>query len=152
MTYGYGLLQPRVSVSLASANRSIFSRIYASNAGLDPYCTAVSDVYQDLFGEGSFTGKGIYEIDAFEAATAGAFPENHILSHDLIEGCYARVGLVTDIEVFDEYPERLDVEVGRQHRWIRGDWQLLPWLGRRVPTVRGKEPNPLSLVLSLEGV
>ena len=93
VTNGYGILQPRVSVSLASANRSIFSRIYANSAGLDPYCTAVSDVYQDLFGEGSFTGKGIYEVDAFESATDGVFPENHILSHDLIEGCYARVGL-----------------------------------------------------------
>jgi cyclic beta-1,2-glucan synthetase len=146
VVHGYGILQPRVSVSLASASRSLFARIYASNAGLDPYCTAVSDVYQDLFGEGSFTGKGIYDVDAFSATTDEAFPENHILSHDLIEGCYARVGLATDIEVFDEFPERLDVEVRRQHRWIRGDWQLLPWLGRRVPTSRGPERNRLSLL------
>ena len=122
-------------MSLASANRSLFARVYSNSGGLDPYCTAVSDVYQDLFGEGSYTGKGIYDVDAFTAATKDTFPPNHILSHDLIEGCFARVGSVSDVELFDEYPTRVDVEARRQHRWIRGDWQLLPWLLPRVPTL-----------------
>ena len=113
VTHGYGVLQPRVSVSLASANRSLFARIYSNSGGLDPYCTAVSDVYQDLFGEGSYTGKGIYDVDAFTAATTDTFPANHILSHDLIEGSFARVGSVTDVELFDEYPTRVDVETRR---------------------------------------
>jgi cyclic beta-1,2-glucan synthetase len=146
VTYGYGVLQPRVSVSLASANRSLFARIYSNSGGLDPYCTAVSDVYQDLFGEGSYTGKGIYDVDAFTAATSDTFPPNHILSHDLIEGCFARVGSVTDIELFDEYPTRVDVDARRQHRWIRGDWQILPWLFTYVPTPHGGRPNPLNVV------
>jgi cyclic beta-1,2-glucan synthetase len=146
VTAGYGVLQPRVSVSLASANRSLFATIFANSAGLDPYSTAVSDMYQDLFGEGSFTGKGVYSVDAFLAATDGVFPENHILSHDLIEGCYARVGLVTDVEVFDEFPAKLYADVRRQHRWIRGDWQLLPWLGQRVPSRSGSRRNPLTLL------
>ena len=105
MTRGYGVLQPRVSVSLASAGRSLYSRIFSNGGGLDPYCTAVSDVYQDLFDEANFTGKGIYDVDAFSAAVDGSFPPNHILSHDLIEGCFARVGAVTDVELFDEYPD-----------------------------------------------
>jgi cyclic beta-1,2-glucan synthetase len=146
VTSGYGVLQPRVSVSLASANRSFFARIFANSAGLDPYSTAVSDMYQDLFGEGSFTGKGIYDVDAFLAATDKVFPENHILSHDLIEGCYARVGLVSDVEVFDDFPARLYADVRRQHRWIRGDWQLLPWLARSVPSCTGLRRNPLTLL------
>ncbi len=107
VTRGYGVLQPRVGISLESAGRSLFARLFANSPGLDPYCLAVSDVYQDLFGEGSFTGKGIYDVDAFVAAVDHAFPENHILNHDLIEGCFARVGLVTDVELFDEYPTRL---------------------------------------------
>jgi cyclic beta-1,2-glucan synthetase len=146
VTQGYGIVQPRVSVSLASANRSLFARIFAPSAGLDPYCTAVSDMYQDLFGEGSYTGKGIYDVDAFIAATAGVLPENHILSHDLIEGCYARVGLATDVEVFDDFPARLYGDVQRQHRWIRGDWQLLPWLGWKVPSTTGLRRNPLTFL------
>ena len=143
---GYGVLQPRVSVSLANAARSRYAKWMANSPGLDPYCTAISDVYQDLFGEGSFTGKGIYDLDAFAAATAHAFPENQILSHDLIEGCHARVGLLTDVELYDEYPSRFDADVRRQHRWARGDWQLLPWLFPRVPTARGERPNPLTWV------
>jgi cyclic beta-1,2-glucan synthetase len=146
VTRGYGVLQPRVSVSLASAGRSLFSRIFSNSGGLDPYSTAVSDVYQDLFGEGNYTGKGIYDVDAFAAAVANTFPPNHILSHDLIEGCHARVGAVTDVELFDEYPTRFDVDAGRQHRWVRGDWQLLPWLWRTVPTPAGRLRNPLTLV------
>jgi cyclic beta-1,2-glucan synthetase len=146
VTSGYGVLQPRVSVSLASASRSLYARIFSNGGGLDPYCTAVSDVYQDLFGEANFTGKGIYDVDAFAAAVADAFPPNHILSHDLIEGCFARVGAVTDVELFDEYPTRFDADLRRQHRWVRGDWQLLPWLLPTVPIVNGTRLNPLSLV------
>jgi len=130
---GYGVLQPRISFHLPASLRSLFTRINVGSAGIDPYSAAVSDIYQDLFGAGSFTGKGIYEVDAFESATGKTFPDNHILSHDLIEGNYARCGLVTDIELYDDYPVRYHVYARRQHRWIRGDWQLLPWLGREVP-------------------
>src|SRR5262249_895239 len=101
---GYGVLQPRVSLGLAAARRSLFARIFPGSAGIDPYTTAVSDVYQDLFGSGSFTGKGIYDVDAFAAAVGSTFPENQILSHDLIEGNYARCGLATDIELLDDFP------------------------------------------------
>jgi cyclic beta-1,2-glucan synthetase len=130
---GYGVLQPRVSFHLLAATRSLFARIYAASAGIDPYATAVSDVYQDLFGAGSYTGKGIYDVDAFEAAAGRTFPENHILSHDLIESNYARCGLATDIELLDDFPARYHAYARREHRWVRGDWQLLPWLFRRAP-------------------
>ncbi len=142
---GFGVLQPRVSVHLSAATRSRFSRILASSAGIDPYSTAVSDVYMDLFNHGSFTGKGIYDVDAFEAATGRTFPENQILSHDLIEGNYAHCGLVTDIELFDDFPPRYHAYARREHRWVRGDWQLLPWLGPVVPSADGRRPNPLPL-------
>jgi cyclic beta-1,2-glucan synthetase len=141
---GYGILQPRVSVSLASANESRFAAIYAGHPGVDPYTTAVSDVYQDLFGEGTFTGKGIYDLEIFRQATAGRFPDNTLLSHDLIEGTFARAGLVTDVEVFDDYPTRYLTSTRRLHRWIRGDWQLLPWLARRIPGPTGRTANPLT--------
>lgn len=141
---GYGILQPRVGVSLPSAHRSRFAAIQSGQPGVDPYTTAVSDVYQDLFGEGSFTGKGIYDVDAFERATRGRFPENRLLSHDLIEGSYARAGLVTDITVYDDYPAQYLTWTRRQHRWLRGDWQLLQWLTSRVPGPDGPEPNRLS--------
>ena len=143
---GYGILQPRVSVSLPSANRSRFALTLSGIPGVDPYTTAVSDVYQDLFHEGSFTGKGIYDVEAFERATHGRFPENTLLSHDLIEGNYARAGLVTDIVVYDDYPTRYLTWTRRKHRWIRGDWQLLPWLARNVPGPDGSERNRLSLL------
>jgi cyclic beta-1,2-glucan synthetase len=130
---GYGVLQPRISLHIPAANRSRFTRIYATSAGIDPYSAAVSDIYQDLFGAGTFTGKGIYDVDAFEAAVGHTFPDNYILSHDLIEGNYARCGLVTDIELFEDFPARYNAYARREHRWVRGDWQLLPWLGRRVP-------------------
>src|SRR5207237_54752 len=123
---------------------SRFAAIRSGHPGVDPYTTAVSDVYQDLYGEGSFTGKGIYDVDAFEQATRGRFPENTLLSHDLIEGNYARAGLATDIEVFDDYPSRYLAYARRKHRWIRGDWQLLRWLGRWVPGPDGPERNRLS--------
>ncbi|MCC6507754.1 MAG: glycosyl transferase family 36, partial [Pirellulaceae bacterium] len=144
VTSGYTILQPRVNVHLDGASKSWFSRIFAGSPGVDPYVTAASDVYQDLFGEGSFTGKGIYDLQAFERALANAFPENAILSHDLIEGCHARVGLVTNIEVYDGYPARYEADARRAHRWVRGDWQLLPWLLPRVPYAAGWKRNPLS--------
>lgn len=128
---GYGVLQPRVTPSLPEdRHASIFQRLFTAPGGIDPYAGAISDVYQDLFDEGSFAGKGIYDVDAFEAATAGRFPENSVLSHDLIEGIYARAGLASDIEVVEEFPSRYDVARGRDHRWTRGDWLLLPWLTR----------------------
>ena len=132
--------------SLPSAHRSRFAAIHSGHPGVDPYTTAVSDVYQDLYGEGSFTGKGIYDVDAFERATHGRFPENTLLSHDLIEGNYARAGLATDIVVYDDYPARYLTFTRRKHRWIRGDWQLLRWLTNRVPGPDGPEPNRLSLL------
>jgi len=126
---GYALLQPRVTPTLPTDREgSLFQRISSGPAGIDPYASAVSDVYQDLFGEGSYIGKGIYDIDAFEAALAGRVPENALLSHDLFEGVFARAGLVTDIELFEEFPSNYEVAVVRQHRWARGDWQLLPWI------------------------
>ena len=146
MVAGYGILQPRVGVSLPSAHRSFFAAIHSGHPGVDPYTTAVSDVYQDLFGEGSFTGKGIYDVDAFEDATHGRFPENTLLSHDLIEGTYARAGLATDIEVYDDYPTRYLTFTRRKHRWIRGDWQLLGWLKGTVPGPDGPVPNRLSAI------
>lgn len=141
---GYGILQPRVSVSLASANSSRFASIFAGHPGVDPYTTAVSDVYQDLFAEGTYTGKGIYDVAVFERSTAGRFPENALLSHDLIEGSFARAALVTDVEVFDDYPTRYLTSTRRLHRWIRGDWQLLPWLASVVPGPHGRGVNPLA--------
>ena len=143
---GYGILQPRVTPSLPIGREgSLFQRVFSGPGGMDPYAAAVSDVYQDLFGEGSYTGKGIYDVDAFESALAGRMPENAVLSHDLLEGIFARAGLASDVEVVEEFPSRYDVAARRQHRWTRGDWQLLPWaLGRvtgrqAVPAVgRGK--------------
>src|SRR5207248_720568 len=141
---GYGILQPRVSVSLGSASESRFAAVYSGHPGVDPYTTAVSDVYQDLFGEGTFTGKGIYDVRVFRRATAGRFPENTLLSHDLIEGAFARAGLVTDVEVFDDYPTRYLTATRRTHRWVRGDWQLLRWLAPRVPGTIGANLSPFS--------
>ena len=125
VTEGYGILQPRVSVTMASAAGSLFARLYAGHTGVDPYTTAVSDTYQDLFGEGIFTGKGLYDVDAFMAALEGRVPENALLSHDLFEGLYARTALVTDVEVVDDYPASVLAHARRQHRWVRGDWQIL---------------------------
>ena len=142
---GYAILQPRLAVSLTDANRSRYARLHGEEAGVDPYTRMVSDVYQDLFGEGSFVGKGIYDVDAFERALQGRFPENRILSHDLLEGCYARSGLTSDVQLYEEFPARYSTDVSRRHRWMRGDWQLVGWLRGRVP--RGdssSEQNPLS--------
>jgi cyclic beta-1,2-glucan synthetase len=127
---GYGVLQPRVSFLYRTGMRSWFARIFAGSAGIDPYSSASSDVYQDLFGAGTFTGKGLYDVEAFAATAGRAFPENRILSHDLIESNFARCGLVTDIEVFDDFPAKYNAYARREHRWIRGDWQLFPWLVR----------------------
>ncbi len=144
---GYGILQPRVGVSLPGTNRSRYARMYGSDPGIDPYTRAVSDVYQDIFLEGSFIGKGIYEVDTFDRALGGRFPENRILSHDLIEGCYARAGLLSDVMLYEEYPYRYSADVSRRHRWIRGDWQLVRWLLPGVPGPNGqRQKNPLSLL------
>jgi cyclic beta-1,2-glucan synthetase len=125
---GYAVLQPRVTPPLPGGESSFFQRLSSGPSGIDPYAAAVSDVYQDLFGEGSYTGKGIYDVDAFEVALAGRVPENALLSHDLFEGLFARAGLVTDIELFERAPSHYGVAAARQHRWARGDWQLLPWV------------------------
>ena len=144
---GYGILQPRVAVSLSGADRSLYARLCSSEPGIDPYTRAVSDVYQDLFGEGSFIGKGIYEVDAFERALDGRFPDNRILSHDLLEGCYARSGLLSDMQLYEEYPSRYSEDVSRRHRWIRGDWQIAQWLTPAVPGLDGRlQRNPLTLL------
>lgn len=146
---GYAILQPRASASLISAGRSRFTRLFAGDSGLDPYTREVSDVYQDVFGEGSFMGKGIYDVDAFRQAVDGRFPENLILSHDLLESGYARSALVTDVDLIEEFPASVTLEANRRHRWIRGDWQLAGWLLPRVPgpstgaRVR-RQTNPLT--------
>ena len=145
VTRGYGILQPRVGTSMSGQRRSWYARIHGTEPGIDPYTRAVSDVYQDLFAEGSFVGKGIYDVDAFEHALHGRFPDDSVLSHDLLEGCYARAGLVSDVQLYEDYPARYSVDVKRRHRWIRGDWQLLPWLLPSVPRGDGqREGNPLS--------
>ena len=139
VTQGYGVLQPRITSTLPAEHEgSVFQRIFSGSAGIDPYASAVSDVYQDLFREGSFTGKGIYDVDAFAAAMAERVPENALLSHDLFEGVFARAGLVTDIELFDEFPSNYLVATARQHRWARGDWQLLPWILGRAGDATGR--------------
>jgi len=142
---GYGVLQPRVTPSLPIGREgSLFQRTFSSMTGIDPYGAAVSDVYQDLFGEGSYAGKGIYDVDAFEAALADRVPTGSLLSHDLFEGTFARAGLASDIEVIEEFPARYDVAAARNHRWVRGDWQLLPWLfGRPDASRRGTGALPL---------
>ncbi|HEX5760245.1 MAG TPA: glucoamylase family protein, partial [Thermoanaerobaculia bacterium] len=145
VTAGYAILQPRIAAMLpAYGEDSPYRRNFSGPTGVDPYVAAVSDVYQDLFGEGSYTGKGIYEVDTFEAALTGRVPDNALLSHDLFEGSFARAGLATDVVLFEEFPSHLLVSAARQSRWVRGDWQLLPWLLPRVPTAAGpREPNPL---------
>jgi cellobiose phosphorylase len=142
---GYAILQPRVSISLTSTSGSWFTRLFAGEVGIDPYTREVSDVYQDLFGEGSFIGKGIYDVEAFSRAVHGRFPDNLILSHDLLESGYARSALVTDVDLIEEHPISYAMEASRRHRWARGDWQLAGWLLPRVPGPDGKRrPNPLS--------
>ncbi len=143
---GYGLIQPRVGMSLPAANRSSYARLHSGVTGMDPYAGAVSDTYQDVFGEGSFTGKGIYEIDVYNAVLQERFPEGLLLSHDLLEGCLLRTGLVSDIEVLDAYPSSYLSQSARLHRWVRGDWQTASWLLPRTPSASGVETNPLTLL------
>jgi cyclic beta-1,2-glucan synthetase len=144
---GYGILQPRIGISIDSASSSHLASIYSGQTGFDIYTRAVSDVYQDLFGEGIFTGKGIYDVDALRESVEHRFPENALLSHDLIEGAYARVGLVSDIELIDDYPSHFSAYSRRKHRWVRGDWQIMRWVLPRVPNFEGATiPNPISLI------
>ncbi|HHV63591.1 MAG TPA: glycosyl transferase family 36 [Peptococcaceae bacterium] len=125
---GYGIIQPRIGLTASSAFATPFSALLTGTAGLDPYTCAISDIYQDLFGEGIFTGKGIYDLRVFHSVTKDAFPENTILSHDLIEGLYARTGLATDIQLFDGFPSKYLAHTKRTHRWIRGDWQIARYI------------------------
>lgn len=145
VTAGYAILQPRVVSSLTGTRQSAYSRLFGSESGIDPYTRAVSDVYQDLFGEGSFVGKGIYHVAMFDRVLSGQLPENRILSHDLLEGCYVRSGLVSDVQMTEEFPGTYSEDMARRHRWIRGDWQIASWLGPVVPGF-GKRmgKNPLS--------
>jgi cyclic beta-1,2-glucan synthetase len=144
---GYGILQPRVSIALASASRSKFVQVFSGYTGIDPYTTAVSDVYQDFFGEGSFTGKGLYDVDAFQTTLENRVPPNSLLSHDLFESLFARAALTTDIELLDDYPASYEAYAKRSHRWVRGDWQIIRWLFPRVPDGNGeKVRNTLSLI------
>jgi len=142
---GYGIMQPRVDVDIASSNKSLFSRIFTDQGGIDPYANAISDVYQDLFGEGIFNGKGIYDLNTFQAVLKNALPENQVLSHDLLEGSYIRTALVSDLKLIDSFPSKYNAFASRLHRWARGDWQLLPFLfGRIADYNRSKIANPLS--------
>ncbi|HUU46492.1 MAG TPA: glycosyl transferase, partial [Acidobacteriota bacterium] len=135
---GYAILQPRITPSLPTGPKgTTYQRIISGPGGVDPYAAAVSDVYQDLFEEGSFTGKGVYDVDAFEAALEGRVPENSLLSHDLFEGLFARAGLLTDVDLFEEFPGNYEVAARRLHRWVRGDWQLLPWILNRARDITG---------------
>jgi cyclic beta-1,2-glucan synthetase len=144
---GYGILQPRVGISVQSAGRSRLASLYSGQTGFDIYTRAVSDVYQDLYGEGIFTGKGIYEVDTLRQVLEARFPTNTLLSHDLIEGAYARAGLLSDVEVIDDYPSHYSAYNRRKHRWLRGDWQIIRWLFARVPGNDGRPVrNPISLI------
>ena len=147
VTEGYGILQPRVGIAVQSASRSRLASIFSGQNGFDIYTRAISDAYQDLFGEGIFTGKGIYEVATLYAVLERRFPRNALLSHDLIEGAYARAGQVTDVELIDDYPSHYSAYSRRKHRWVRGDWQIAQWMFSHVPDESGKlGPNPISYV------
>lgn len=146
ITKGYSIIQPRISFSPETANNTWFSKIFSGNVGIDPYSAAVSDIYQDLTGEAIFTGKGIYDVRAFHCVLCNKFPENRILSHDLIESNYLRAGLATDIELFDDYPSTYISYIRRVHRWTRGDWQIATWLFSRVPGQGGGNRNPINIL------
>ena len=137
VTIGYGILQPRVEPSMPKTAVSLYLKMQGNLSGIDPYTKVSSDVYQDLFGEGSFIGKGIYDVDVFEKALDGRLPENRILSHDLLEGCYARSGLISDVHLYEESPSQYQIDVKRHHRWIRGDWQIGAWMLPFIPDSRG---------------
>ncbi len=144
---GYGILQPRVVISLSKSGISRFVSLFGGEQGIDPYTRVVSDLYQDAFHEGSFIGKGIYDLETFSLAVKDRFPENLILSHDLLEGCYARTGLVSDVQAYEEYPVSYLADIIRRNRWMRGDWQILPWIFPSVPDSSSqKQQNPLSLL------
>ncbi|MDD1729971.1 MAG: cyclic beta 1-2 glucan synthetase, partial [Methanospirillum sp.] len=144
---GYGILQPRVSISVSESGSSHFASIFGGELGIDPYTRTVSDVYQDAFHEGSFIGKGIYDLEIFSRSVEGRFPDNLILSHDLLEGCYVRTALVSDIQVFEEYPSSYIADIRRRHRWVRGDWQIGSWIFSSVPdNTQKKIKNPLSVL------
>lgn len=145
VTKGYGILQPRVSVSMPRADSSRYAKLNGNEPGIDPYTRATSDVYQDLFKEGSFIGKGIYDVDVFEKALNNRLPENRILSHDLLEGCYTRSGLLSDVQLYEKYPSRYSADIKRRHRWIRGDWQIAAWCTPWSPDAKRRwHSNPLS--------
>ena len=147
---GYGILQPRVAASLPGECASRYERLCGGEPGIDPYTRTVSDVYQDVFYEGSFIGKGIYDVDVFEQVLGDRLPDNRILSHDLLEGCYLRAGLLSDAQLYEPYPARYSEDISRRQRWLRGDWQLASWIVGRVPAGAGTgkrhERNPLSLL------
>ncbi len=145
VTAGYGILQPRIGIAVHSASRSRLAAIFSGQTGFDIYSRAISDAYQDMFGEGIFTGKGIYEVATLHSVLDGRFPRNALLSHDLIEGAYARAGLVTDVELIDDYPSHYSAHSRRKHRWVRGDWQIVQWIFSRVPEESGRRVrNPIS--------
>lgn len=143
---GYTIIQPRVSTDFVYSKVSLFSDIYSDDSGVNPYTEAVSDIYQDLTSEGTYHGKGIYDLRCFQTILANRFPNEHILSHDLLEGAYVRTGFASDINLFDAFPENYFTWTKRQHRWIRGDWQIVDWLWKTVPTLNGREKNPLSFL------
>jgi cyclic beta-1,2-glucan synthetase len=146
VTRGYTVLQPRIEVVLLDGAVSAFARIFEGDRGLDLYSRAVSDVYQDLFGEGIYAGKGLYDIAAFDRSVRRRCPQNALLSHDLFEGIHGRAALVSDVAVFEDYPRHLLSYMRRLHRWIRGDWQIAPWLLPRVRGASGPLRNRLSLL------
>ena len=139
---GYAILQPRVSISLDSSQKSHYSRLLAGEVGIDPYTRLVSDLYQDLFAEASFIGKGIYELDVFRQLLDQRFPDNTVLSHDLLESCYARTGQCSDVELLEDSPSHYLADISRRHRWMRGDWQIAPWLGLKVSDATGRRVRP----------
>lgn len=142
---GYGIIQPRIAISLHGATRTPYTRMHENDSGIDPYTRVVSDIYQDIFHEGSFIGKGIYDVDAFEKVLDNRFPDNRILSHDLLEGSYTRCAFASDVQFYEEYPSRYDIDISRRHRWIRGDWQIANWFLPWVPGKNGKlQGNPVS--------
>ncbi|HEY3333031.1 MAG TPA: glucoamylase family protein [Capsulimonadaceae bacterium] len=144
VTHGYTIIQPRVTTSLPSATSTLFTRLFTDPRGTDPYTHVSADLYQDLSGEASYYGKGIYDVAAFHAVLTGRFPDSHLLSHDLIESTFVRAGLASDVELFDNFPADYISFSGRQHRWIRGDWQIADWLFPITPTHGGHERNALS--------
>ncbi|QCX34529.1 glycosyl transferase family 36 [Caloramator sp. E03] len=151
VTEGYGIIQPRIGINIDVTIKSIFNCIFASNAGIDPYSSAMSDLYQNIFNEGIFTGKGIYDIDIYRKCLNDAIPDNTVLSHDLLEGSYLRCGLATDIELIDSFPEKYSSYIMRLHRWTRGDWQIIQWLSKKIKNRKGEIiKNPLSSLSKLK--